>query len=309
MILCIGEALIDMIPAQTEDGAQAFVPHAGGAIFNTAIALSRLGATTSLLSGLSSDMFGQQLISGLEASGVDISHLIISDRPTTLAFVKITNGEAHYSFFDENTAGRMLSIDDMPELSHNISALYCGGISLACEPGAAAYESLITRESAERAVMIDPNIRPSFIKDVAHYRQRVERMMLIADIIKVSEDDLNWIRPGAESSREKVNSILQKTHSIVILTAGSGGAFGYLPDGHEVAITSEKVAVVDTVGAGDTFNAGILAKLNELNYLSKAKLKSLSPDTLETAMRYGAKAAAISVTRAGANPPWEKELE
>lgn len=308
MILCVGESLIDMISTEDATGSIAFVPHSGGAIFNTAIALGRLGASTALLSGLSRDMFGQQLYNALELSRVDRNYLIFSDRPTTLAFVRITNGEAVYSFFDENTAGRMLSIDDMPDLSDEVSALYCGGISLACEPGATAYEHIITQANSDRVVMLDPNIRASFIQDVPRYRQRLERMMSLADIVKVSVEDLNWIRPEPLPLGEKVSSIMNEYEVILIVTNGSEGATGYLPNGSHVSIKPEPVAVIDTVGAGDTFNAGVLAMLHHLDLLTKSRLSRLSLQTLEQAMMFGAKTAAISVSRAGANPPWAEEL-
>ena len=163
MILCCGEALIDMIPGPTTGGPDGFVPHSGGAVFNTAIALGRLGARAGLLTGLSTDMFGAQLSDALQASHVNASLCIMSERPTTLAFVRLVEGHATYSFFDENSAARMLNASDMPVLSDEVTALFFGGISLACEPGADAYAALLEREGAQRAVMLDPNIRPGFI--------------------------------------------------------------------------------------------------------------------------------------------------
>ena len=135
MILCCGEALIDMIPSPTlEGGRDGFVPHSGGAVFNTAIALGRLGVQTGMITGLSTDMFGQQLADALHASHVDTTRIIRSDRPTTLAFVKLTDGHASYSFFDENSAGRMIRPEDLPDLSDEVSALFFGGIRLAVDP-------------------------------------------------------------------------------------------------------------------------------------------------------------------------------
>ncbi len=308
MILCCGEALIDMIPAKTADGAEAFAPHCGGAIFNTAIALGRLGARTGLLTGLSRDMFGEQLTGALKASGVDTSSLIYSDRPTTLAFVRLVDGNATYSFFDENSAGRMLTPIDLPKLATDVSTLYFGGISLACEPGADTYASLLQHQGKGRAVMIDPNIRPNFILDEAKYRVRLDRMLALADIVKVSDDDLNWIIPGPLTLTEKVEALNARGVGIVIVTRGGEGATGYLPGGDEVNVPVSRVEVVDTVGAGDTFNAGLLAKLAELGCLNKAALSNLSPDLLTKAMAHGAKVAAITVSRAGANPPWASEL-
>ena len=308
MILCCGEALIDMIPTPTQAGPDGFVPHAGGAVFNTAIALGRLGAQVGMLSGLSSDMFGRQLVDGLKASHVDVSHLVLSDRPTTLAFVRLEGGHATYDFYDENSAGRMITAQDMPTLSNEVSALYFGGISLACEPGADAYADLLAGATEGRAVMIDPNIRPGFIKDIERYRQRLDRMLALSDIVKVSDEDLNWLNPATMSLHDKVREILRKGPSVVILTRGGEGATGYLANGDEVQVPAVKAEMVDTVGAGDTFNAGVLAKLSELGQLEKDALAKLELEVLAEALAYGARVAAVTVSRAGANPPWVVEV-
>lgn len=308
MILCCGEALIDMMPTPTTAGPDGFVPHAGGAVFNTSIALGRLGVQTGMLTGLSSDMFGQQLSDALMASHVDTSHVVTSDRLTTLAFVRLQDGHATYSFFDENSAGRMLGVDDLPEVSPEVSTLYFGGISLACEPGASTYAALLNREGASRAVMIDPNIRPQFIQDIEKYRARLDGMLALSDIVKVSDEDLNWMYPGPLSLTEKVEGVLDRGPGVVILTRGGEGATGFLADGTEVTVPARRVDMVDTVGAGDTFNAGVLAKLYELGALQKSKLQNLSADVLTQALEHGARVAAVTVSRAGANPPWAEEI-
>ncbi len=308
MILCCGEALIDMIPSPTTAGVDGFVPHAGGAVFNTAIALGRLGVRAGLLTGLSRDMFGQQLTAALQASHVDISHIVTSDRPTTLAFVHLQDGHATYSFFDENSAGRMLHEAEVPAVSDEVAALYFGGISLVCEPGADTYAAILQREGAGRAVMMDPNIRPQFIENADSYRARLDRMMAQTDIVKISDEDLNWIVPAPVSLHEKARAILDRGPSVVILTRGGDGATGYLRDGTELNVPAQKVEIVDTVGAGDTFNAGVLAKLYERGALQKETLKSVSPDVLTAALEHGARVAAATVARAGANPPWADEL-
>ena len=308
MILCCGETLIDMMPITTGTGQNGFVPHAGGAVFNTAIGLGRLGVRTGMLTGLSTDMFGRQLADALRASHVDASLVITSDRPTTLAFVRLVNGHATYHFYDENSAGRMIVPDDLPMLTDDISALYFGGISLAREPGATAYQALLDREHHSRAVMIDPNIRPGFIEDEPRYRARLAAMLSRADIVKVSDEDLNWIEPTPLSLREKVKRLLDKGPALVILTRGAGGATGYLSEGPDVAVPVEHVQIVDTVGAGDTFNAGVMAKLSELGALQKKRLRELDPEVTRQALAFGAKIAAATVSRAGANPPWAEEL-
>ncbi|MEM6656897.1 MAG: carbohydrate kinase [Pseudomonadota bacterium] len=308
MILCCGEALIDMIAEATVSGASGFVPHSGGAVFNTAIALGRLGAPVGMLTGLSRDMFGTQLSDALRTSQVDAAHVINSDRPTTLAFVQLANGHASYSFVDENTAGRMLQPEDMPTQLPAISALYFGGISLACEPCADAYSAVLDRHGPDRAVMLDPNIRPGFIKDETRYRTRLNRMIAQTDILKVSDEDLDWIVPGPESASQKVSLMMQAGPVVVIVTRGGDGATGYLADGSEVSVAVKPVEVVDTVGAGDTFNAGVLAALDRSGQLSKPGLRALGSQDLKSALARGADVAAVTVSRAGANPPWLHEL-
>ena len=308
MILCCGEALIDMVAAPSLDGPDGFVPHSGGAVFNTAIALGRLGARAGMLTGLSRDMFGDQLADALKASDVDTTHIIRSDRPSTLAFVKLEDGQASYSFFDENSAGRMIRAEDMPELPSDITALFFGGISLASDPSASAYAALLDRQGGPRAVMIDPNIRPLFITDADGYRRRMAAMISQADIVKVSDEDLNWLNPAPLTQAEKISAMLDTGPSVVIVTQGAEGAIATLADGTSIAVPAVKTNVVDTIGAGDTFNAGFLAKLSELDLLTPEALGTLDPDALRDAMTYGARVAAITVSRAGANPPWANEL-
>ena len=308
MILCCGEALIDMIPTPTVAGGEAFAPHSGGAIFNTAIALGRLGCNAGMLTGLSDDLFGQQLRQTLADSRVDTALSITSNRPTTLAFVRLSNGHATYTFYDENSAGRMITPDDLPILPQSVSALYFGGISLACEPGAETYAIFAEREGSSRAVMLDPNIRPGFIRDETTYRARIQRMLGVADIVKVSDDDLNWLMPGSDDLGAKAGMLRAQGPAIVIVTRGGDGAIAYFGDGESVMVAAEKVTVVDTVGAGDTFNAGVMASLEQNGLLSKSAMANLSTEAVRDALAFGAKVAAVTVSRAGANPPWAREL-
>ena len=304
MILCAGEALIDMLPRETTAGESAFAPHAGGAVFNTAIALGRLGAPVQFFSGLSSDLFGDVLRNQLAASQVDSSPAAVSDRPTTLAFVTLTDGHASYAFYDENTAGRMITSDDLPEITAD--AVFVGGISLAVEPCAAAYEALAAKAAPNAVVMMDPNVRPSFIKDEAVYRARIARMIDNCDIIKMSDEDLAWFMPD-ETASDAAMRVVEGGVKLLCITEGSKGVTGYSAN-HEVFVPANKAEVVDTVGAGDTFNAGLLASLHAAGALTKNGIASLDADTMRDALAMGAKTAAITVSRAGANPPWAHEL-
>ncbi|MFK7761777.1 MAG: carbohydrate kinase [Roseobacter sp.] len=309
MILCCGEALIDMIPTPTRVGGTGFVPHSGGAIFNTAIALGRLGVKTGFLTGLSTDIFGTQLEADLERSNVDASLAIRSDLPTTLAFVSLKNGHATYTFYDENTAGRSLTPDQLPALPADVSTLYFGGISLISEPCADFYAALAEAESGRRTIVVDPNIRPGFIKNAARYRARLERMLAVADIVKVSDEDLDWIIDSDAPMAKKVMQLQTFGPRMVVVTRGSAGASAYLSGHEEVRVAAPKATVVDTVGAGDTFNAGMIAALSDLSVIQKENLSTLSEETASQALRKGAAVAAVTVSRAGANPPWAHELE
>lgn len=304
MILTCGEALIDMLPRTSDKGEPAFAPYAGGAVFNTAIALGRLGAPVGFFSGLSSDLFGDQLRDGLAASNVDVSPAHTANRPTTLAFVRLVDGQATYAFYDENTAGRMLTEADLP--TTDAQALFFGGISLVGEPCGSAYEALQTREAPTRVTMIDPNIRPGFITDEAPYRARIDRMVAQADIVKLSDEDLHWLM-GSGDSAALAAKILTLGPKLVCITEGAKGATGYTAS-ETVQVQATQVRVADTVGAGDTFNAGVLAALHQSGTLTKPGIATLDATTIRSALTLGTKAAAITVSRAGANPPWAREL-
>ena len=306
MILCAGEALIDMLPRETADGEAAFAPYPGGAVFNTSVALGRLGVETQLFTGLSRDLFGKRLEAALSASGVGADLAARSDRPTTLAFVTLTDGHAQYAFYDEGTAGRMLSEADLPSGLAGVSALFFGGISLAVTPCADAYAALCLREAARVPVMIDPNIRPSFIADAPAYRARIAKMIAVADIIKVSDEDLHWLE-GAGDADALAASLLARGPKLVCITRGAEGVTAYTAKG-KVHVAAQRADVVDTVGAGDTFNAGLLAGLAQAGLLKKEAVADLPEDGLRAALSLGARAAAITVSRTGANPPWAAEL-
>lgn len=307
MILSCGEALIDMLPRTSTQGEAAFAPYAGGAVFNTAIALGRLGAPSGFFSGLSTDMLGEILADTLTASQVETQFCARSDRPTTVAFVKLVNGQATYAFYDEGTAGLMLSQDDLPTLPDAVDTLFFGGISLVNDPAASTYEALQARESAARVTMIDPNIRPGFIAGKeAPYRARIERMVARADIVKLSDEDLHWLM-GPGDLTTLARAILAKGPKVVFITEGAAGARAVTAT-QDRFVAAQKVTVADTVGAGDTFNAGALCALHQAGALTKDRLAAVTDAELDAALSLGTRAAAVTVSRPGANPPWVNEL-
>ncbi|MDX3978680.1 carbohydrate kinase [Shinella sp.] len=306
MILCCGEALIDMLPRTSTLGEDAYAPYAGGAIFNTAIALGRLGVPTGFFTGLSDDMMGDILRGTLKESGVDYSYCATLSRPTTVAFVKLVDGHATYAFYDEGTAGRMITEAELPALGDDCEALHFGAISLIPEPCGSTYEALLAREHEKRVISLDPNIRPGFIKDKDAHMARIRRMAAMADIVKFSDEDLAWF--GLEGDEETLaRHWLHHGAKLVVVTRGAEGAVGYTAN-HKVTVPSERVSVVDTVGAGDTFDAGVLASLKMQNLLTKQQVAKLDQDQIAKVLALGAKAAAVTVSRAGANPPWAKEI-
>jgi fructokinase len=307
MILCCGEALIDLIPAQTAQGQNAYLPFTGGAVFNTAVALGRLGVQTAMLSGVSRDAFGTLLLQTLKDNNVSVDLLVRSDRLSTLAVVHLKDGSATYSFYDENSAGRMLRAEDLPTIPASIEALYFGGISLVAAPAADAFAALLERAGKGRVVMIDPNIRPGFIADEGAYRGRLDRMIGQSDIVKVSDEDLSWLSGGAGEMAEQAGLVLGKGAQFVIVTCGGDGAWIHGADG-SAHVPAVRATVIDTVGAGDSFNAGVLAYLSQNGHLTSAALGAMTVADFAPALHRGAQVAAITVSRAGANPPWASEL-
>lgn len=308
MITCCGEALMDMIPLTTSDGQLTYAPHCGGSVFNTTLALGRLGVPTGFFSGLSSDAFGDKIRVSLKESGIDAGLCVIRDEPTTLTFVTLTNGEARYVFYDEQTAGQLLSPSDLPDIPEEVSALFFGGISLFREPCGSAYEALLVRESARRTIMLDPNIRPPAINDEEAYRARLSRLLARSDIVRVSDEDLHWMLPGAQEAEDKALMLLERGPSLVILTKGANGSRGYAAGGAYAEAEAYPAEIRDTVGAGDTFNAGVIAELSRSDFLRKGRAGAITSDALLRAMRYGSLAASVTVSRAGADPPWRDEL-
>ncbi|GLK70011.1 carbohydrate kinase [Ancylobacter dichloromethanicus] len=308
VLLCAGEALIDMVPRQTPEG-RAFLPLPGGAVFNTAIAAARLGVSTRFWYGLSNDMFGEQLRAALDAAGADASLCAPVDRPSTLAFVTLDEGQARYLFLDENTAGRMLTPADIPDLPAEVGVLFFGGISLVNEPVGSAMEALAARTAADgqgRLIMLDPNIRPGFIRDEATYRARIFRLIGLSHVVKLSDEDLFWLTgPGEIATQaERVRAMGPR---LVLITLGAKGARAF-GEGLDATAPGQAVTVADTVGAGDTFNAAFLCALIERGLASPAALEALSAEVLGAALSFAVRAAAISVTRVGANPPSRAEV-
>ncbi|MBM7172516.1 carbohydrate kinase [Streptomyces sp. G44] len=305
MIVVAGEALIDLVPRETDGGAAAglpsLAPRLGGGPYNTAVALGRLGSPVAFCSRVSRDAFGEALLGGLRAAGVDLSYVQRGPEPTTLAVATIgADGSAGYSFYVEGTADRLFSAPD--ELPEGVRAMSFGTCSLALEPGASAYEELL-RRAAARGVFtaLDPNIRAALIPDADAYRARFRSWLPSVSLLKLSQEDADWL--GGTPMEW-----LAAGPSAVVVTHGGDGLFLRTRDGMELRVPGEPVDVVDTIGAGDTVNAALLHGLAARDALSAEALAALDEDGWTAVLRFAARAAALTCSRAGAEPPYGAEL-
>jgi len=300
VIVVAGEALIDLVPQGT--GALAGLkPALGGGPYNTAVALGRLGTRTAFCSRVSYDTFGEALLGGLREAKVDVSDVQRGVEPTTLAVATIDGkGSAAYSFYVEGTADRLFTAP--PELPAGTRAVSFGTCSLVLEPGASAYEELM-RSAAAQGVFtaLDPNIRAGLIPDPDAYRARFKSWLPSVSLLKLSEEDALWL---GGTPREW----LALGPSAVVITRGGDGLTAFTRDGAVHSVPGEKVDVVDTIGAGDTVNAALLHSLSTQDALSAAALEVLGATGWARLLRFAARAAAITCSRAGAEPPYASEL-
>ncbi|TVZ99187.1 carbohydrate kinase [Streptomyces sp. BK340] len=300
MIVVAGEALIDLVPHGP--GALADLkPALGGGPYNTAVALGRLGSPTAFCSRTSQDAFGEALLDGLRRAGVDVSGVQRGPEPTTLAVATIDGGgSAAYSFYVDGTADRLFS--SPAALPAGTRAMSFGTCSLVLEPGASAYEELMRTAAAQGLfTALDPNIRAGLIPDADAYRARFKSWLPSVTLLKLSAEDAEWL---GGTPREW----LAAGPAAVVVTRGGDGLTVHTRDGAEYSVPGEKVEVVDTIGAGDTVNAALLHGLSAQEALSPEGIAALGRDGWQRLLRFAARAAAITCSRAGAEPPYAAEL-
>jgi fructokinase len=270
--------------------------------------LGRLGTPVGFVGRLSRDPFGQMLRRRLVADGVDCRAVLEGDEPSTVAIVHVEAGaEPVYAFHGEGTADRLLRIEDLPaSLPPETTAVHFGSISMVREPGASAFEAVMRREHGRRLISLDPNVRPSLVGDRPAYVARLEGWVSIADVVKVSLADLSWLYPS-QTPDAAAAAWLARGPGVVVVTRGHDGAFA-LGAGSRVETPGTPVLVSDTVGAGDAFTAGLLAWLHEAGWLDRTRLREIPADALRRGLAFANRAAAITCTRAGAQPPTRAEM-
>jgi fructokinase len=293
-----GEILIDLIPEGVNRK-----PIVGGGPANTAKALAKLGINTQFIDGISTDQYGQMAKKELITAGLKLDYVKYSDKPTCLATVSISDsGSASYEFVIENTATFDFTSEWLPNpQTDRPSLLHVGTLATVIEPGSSVLVEWAQSVVKVAPIVFDPNIRPAVINDRAQYVAQVERWAAISSAVKVSDEDVRWLYPSLKIE-QVVNNWLKKGPSLVVVTYGDKGLTGYRKS-EMVSAEAVKVKVVDTVGAGDTVGAVLVEAI------VKDGLASLTGSRLETMLKRAAKAAAITVSRVGANPPTSEELE
>ena len=307
MFLSCGEALYDLFPSARTDIGFAFDARMGGSPFNVAVGLSRLGRGAALFTGLSSDPLGRRLEQALNDEGVETAWLVSKRNPTTLALVGLgPEGVPHYSFYGHDAADCSVGVADLPDLSQSVAAMHFGSYSLVVEPTGSSLLQLARRHHAGKLISFDPNLRLNVEPDIDRWRRRVEDFSEIADLIKVSDEDLEMLFPGGE-----IDSAISRWHSrgvqLVVVTRGADGALVSLR-GKVFEASGRTVEVVDTVGAGDSFQAGLLCGLDELGRATKPGLSEVSLDECRQVVGFAMAAAAMTCTRRGADLPRRSDL-
>jgi fructokinase len=303
VIVVGGEALVDLVD---DRGSRRAV--AGGGPFNTAVALGRLEVPVAFFGAISRDSYGQILTRLLVDAGVDTSLLCRSELATAQATVhREGDGRNSYTFSLAATAFTDVSPDRLPALPESAWAVHVGTLALAVDPPAGAYEALLDREAGKRRIILDPNVRPAIFGDPGVYRRRFERLARLADVVKLSDDDAAWIYPDLRLA-EVPELILGFGPRLVALTCGASGALARSRIA-AVDVPAMPVTVVDTVGAGDSFGAALLAALIDERALGPDAEREFDEDVIRRAVTYAVAASAVTCTRTGAVPPSRSDID
>jgi fructokinase len=310
MILVCGEALIDLFVGPREGTELPARAVAGGSPFNVAIGLARLGVPSAFLGGISRDRFGALLADILKSEGVDDRFIVRTDRLSTISAVATaTDGQPSYAFHGEGAADRSLELSDLPALlPPEVEALTFGSYTMVVEPVGSAFAALAEREHGRRVISVDPNLRPTVLGDMACWARAAERFYRTATLIKASDEDVRIAWSSRISIAEAAAYWLGCGARLVVITQGAEGATAFSAAG-SVSVPGHSVMVQDTVGAGDTFHAALLARLANTGRLNPDAIAALDPQAVGDLIAYAAAAAAITVTRRGADLPSAADVE
>ncbi|WP_428640916.1 carbohydrate kinase family protein [Roseibium sp.] len=308
MFLICGEALFDLFGEASSGDSLSFDARIGGSPFNVAMGLARLGEDAAFFGGISRDALGERLVQKFRTEGVSEDYILRTDHLTTLSVVqKDEHGHPAYTFYGAGAADRMVTTDDLPDFPEPPLFLHVGSYTALVDPVATALKTLIERERPHTLISFDPNIRPTVVSDMMLWRQNTEAMVPLTDVVKVSDEDLELILPG-EPVDEVVRKWLALGPDLVVVTRGGNGATAYTSD-LKIDCPGVRVTVEDTVGAGDTFQAALLAGLKQLGATGRDRLSGLDETRINNLLAFAVRAAAVTCSRRGADLPRMTELE
>lgn len=308
-IAVAGEALVDLVPAPVGDY---FEIAPGGSPANVALALARLGVPARLLARIAADVLGRRIREHLAGNGVGLDHVVTAREQTSLAMVTVdADGVPAYDFRIAGTADWQWTDAELAgALDGHVVAVHSGSLALTTPPGAAVLRGLMRRAAATATVSYDPNCRPLLMGDPAEVLAGAHELIEVADIVKVSAEDLEWLLPGV-SPEQVITDWVERGPALVAVTMGGDGVLAGTASGLRTRRPGVPVTVIDTVGAGDTFAAALLAGLHGRELLgahARGALRAISAETLDAVLDEAARAAAITCSRRGADPPTAAEL-
>jgi fructokinase len=305
MFMVCGEALMDVFAAGDTPTGTALDARVGGSPFNVAVGLARLAQPVAFFGAVSRGFLGERLMHALRDEGVNTHHVARIDAPTTISLVGLdANGVPSYSFYGDHCADRQLMLQALPQT--RIWALHVGSYTTVVEPIASTLRALVEREFGTTLIAYDPNIRLNVEPDLARWRDQLQWMLTRAHLLKVSEEDLDLLLPGTGVDAFAEQALAQGVKAVVV-TRGGLGAKAWTA-AVTAAVQRVAVEVIDTVGAGDTFQAALLTWLAEHGAMTPAALAALSAAELHDALRFASHAAAITCSRRGADMPRRAEL-
>jgi fructokinase len=307
-VAIVGENVADVLMGSTRvgDGTAQLRVFSGGGPANTAVALGRLGTPTKFISRLTKGVLGELFVERLRNSGIDLSLSVIADEPATLALASVAaDGNARYDFYAAGTADWQWRPDELSRLQLDGAAcVHAGSLGLVMQPGGPMVEELLAKAREHATISIDPNVRTA-IANVEMYRKRIWRWTELADVFRLSEDDLVELFPDSQLDR-LFDSWHEAGTSLIVLTRGDRNAVVSF-QGKRLEVPTPSVSVVDTIGAGDAFTAGMLHWIFQTSH-GGGRLNDLDEDQVFKAVSFGSHVAALSCSLPGANPPRIEQL-
>src|ERR1700691_1174582 len=307
MLLSCGDALVDFLPVRSIDGRDAIVPVVGGSCLNIAVGAARLGAATGFVGGISTDLFGRMIADHAGASQVELRYATRSEHQTTLAFVRSVDGEPQYAFYDEATASRNWTYRRGSIAFDEIDAIHIGSTTLIDEKTGTETLAMVDDARGSATISFDPNCRPNLVKHKARYVERMDAFAANATIVRMSDVDFEFLYGGGVyGGRGK--SLMAAGASLVVVTRGVQGARAWHREAGAIEVQAPVVKVVDTIGAGDSFQAALLFALRAIGRIEALSLAQANSDELRRALSFASVCAAITCGRAGADPPRRSDV-